>query len=165
MWHPSWKLTPHLLLGLVETRTDIPSRQVFIERQMASMSKEEAENRLESFSPVYSKHFRMFLTWLFILLSFVFCAISAVFDLSSLSNGVEVMDLFPRSGAILVAVALWLEYEPNRLNYSSLSIPAYTSTQRYATWLKAFEGVGVLAAVCGTIIWAYGDILLKYLCQ
>ena len=161
MWHPSRKLTPHLILGLVTTRSDFLSREVMVQRSIESgLTPEEAEQRISSFSPLYSKQLRIFLSWLALCFALALCVLSAFLDLAAISNVNDFMNWFPRSGAILVAVAIWMEYEPTRLNSSPTNIPGYSTTPRYNKFLKFAKTIGVWAAVIGTIFWAYGDLLL-----
>ncbi|MBZ2193030.1 hypothetical protein JFJ09_12505 [Pseudoalteromonas arctica] len=161
MWHPSWKISPLIWLKIVEKRGDIPSKKVFLERQVSSgMTKEESLARLESFSPLYSKQLRMLSSWILLVLSLVYCLYAGWLDFVATSENLQIKNWFPRSGAILVAISIWSEYEPTRLNSSPTNIPAYSTTALYLKVLSLFKVLGIWCAVTGTVVWAYGDLLI-----
>ena len=71
-----------------------------------------------------------------------------------------------RSGAVVVAFAVWVEIKNNAI--SGYIYPSGLSTSQYRE-LKEFYGLyfniikwtGFVLAICGTVIWGYGDILLN----
>ena len=154
-------MSPLIWLKLVEKRADIPSKEVYIKRLVSSgMTEEESLTLLESFYIFHSKQLRMLLSWIFLVLSLVYCLYSGWLDFVTFSEDLKMNDWFPRSGAILVAISIWSEYEPTRLNSDPINIPMYSATPLYSKVLNLFKILGIWCAVIGTIVWAYGDLLI-----
>lgn len=76
-------------------------------------------------------------------------------------------NLFPRSGAILVAAALHLEFQCKDMEIlllmevEVLDEKAGDAIYNYADAVETFKKLGWVATLVGTFIWAYGDLVLS----
>jgi hypothetical protein len=73
---------------------------------------------------------------------------------------------FQRSGAIVVALAVWIEIKNNTI--SGFIYPSGVSTNQFKELKKAYglyfnlvKWSGFILAIIGTVIWGYGDIPFK----
>ncbi|HCG8217836.1 TPA: hypothetical protein NJ504_004836 [Vibrio parahaemolyticus] len=73
---------------------------------------------------------------------------------------------FQRSGAVVVALAVWIEIKNNAI--SGYIYPSGLSTsdfailkQDYGLYFNLIKWSGFLLAILGTVIWGYGDIPLR----
>ncbi|MAC84264.1 MAG: hypothetical protein CL624_09025 [Arcobacter sp.] len=74
---------------------------------------------------------------------------------------------FQRSGSIIVTFAVFLEMWNNKidiyLNPSGLTFSEHeTFKNRFSVAYLCIKYFGFILAVIGTIIWGYGDLILKY---
>ena len=73
---------------------------------------------------------------------------------------------FQRSGSIVVALVVWIELKNNSIDgyifpNGMVSSEYGIFSKEYKTYFLAIRWFGVTLAILGTIIWGYGDILLK----
>lgn len=73
---------------------------------------------------------------------------------------------FQRSGAIVVALAVWVEIKNNAISGyiypSGLSSGEFAELKEsYGLYFNIIKWSGFVLAICGTVIWGYGDIPFK----
>jgi hypothetical protein len=100
--------------------------------------------------------------WLLLLISIGVLAVSYLADKSALSNEIKIKNWFGRSGAILVAVLIWVEADTRVANINSLPMHLnLLATMRYHKLVVAFEKLAFTTGLFGTLVWAYGDVWFK----
>ncbi|MGR3002143.1 hypothetical protein ABMY37_20830 [Vibrio vulnificus] len=103
-------------------------------------------------------------------LPIIFLAVSipliALFCPTLMLKNETVATWFQRSGAIVVALAVWIEIKNNAI--SGYIYPSGFSTsdfvilkQDYGLYFNLIKWTGFLLAIIGTLIWGYGDIPLR----
>ena len=103
-------------------------------------------------------------------LPIVFVAIGvpliAFFCPNLMPEGETTATWFQRSGAIVVALAVWIEIKNNAISGyiypSGISSSEFTELKNsYASYFNLIKWLGFALAIIGTIIWGYGDIPFK----
>jgi len=92
----------------------------------------------------------------------------AFFMPSLVPEGETIASWFQRSGAIVVALAVWVELKNNSIN--SYIYPSGIGSSNfgilnseYKFYFLAVRWFGFFLAISGTIIWGYGDIPFKHI--
>ncbi|MEP3847424.1 MAG: hypothetical protein ABJM43_18925 [Paracoccaceae bacterium] len=103
-------------------------------------------------------------SWLVLLLSFGICIYSLTLDVWAIRSSVEVNNWFARSGAVLVAASVWVEWNfvASRIDHMPMYL-GLNPTVRYRRLVSGFNKLALFGAISGTFVWAYGDILLPYI--
>ena len=107
--------------------------------------------------------FWIFISWIMLLFAWAVLIASFSIDIFTSLN----LDLFQRSGAIIVAggalVEIQLSMNPNWFMDDTLH---HKHGGKMETWdkffarIKQFQKFGWFSVILGTIIWAYGDLII-----
>jgi hypothetical protein len=96
------------------------------------------------------------LSYFLLLLGLVFAIYSYWLDASGASS-----NWFQRSGAIVVATSLFVEYR----RFKGPPTNRFGLTPRMKRLRNFFVPLGFILAVLGTAVWAYGDLFMRYFVQ
>ncbi len=113
--------------------------------------------RLGEFEYLARANRRLLLAWLALFIAIVWAAISLALDVFANEPLDDSSHWFQRSGAVLVAAALWVEFESAVVDFNSFSRINILPTERYRFLTMFFSRISLALAVVGTLLWAYGD--------
>lgn len=73
---------------------------------------------------------------------------------------------FQRSGSIVVVLSIWVQFKllsiQTYLDQDAYNIPIEVPGWYFGAY-QYISRITVIVMLCGTIIWGYGDIILKYI--
>ena len=99
-------------------------------------------------------------SWIVLVLSIILVFISIYLDVNDPTVGYKSDHWFQRSGAVLVIASLWVEWNTSRAELGgdmSRVFGDLSPSKRYVRLITAFSRLGLVCAVVGTAVWAYGD--------